>query len=176
MSFINAGGPKEALSSLIQSLLKALVRSNLPLRRSWIANDVHSFCAMFCLRWLDPVILWGYHPVQSCTQSLPAARRSQLPDHEPCCHWPIIRLKLLHLSTFLCHTRCLKLVCGTVHVFITNLKIHSRKISLNEYFKAILHYLGVDSLSGLTTDRCTELSWNRPVWFSVVDLIHRSHR
>ena len=34
MSFINAGGPKEALSSLIHSLLTALVRSNLPPRRS----------------------------------------------------------------------------------------------------------------------------------------------
>ena len=34
MSFIDAGGPKEALSFPIQSLLKALVRSNLPLRRS----------------------------------------------------------------------------------------------------------------------------------------------
>ena len=174
MSFINAGGPKEALSSLIQSLLKALVRSNLPLRRSWIANDVHSFCAMFCLRWLDPVkgTIW-FDPVPS-HYLLREEVSSQ--TTEPYCHWPIIRLKLLHLSTFLCHTPCLKLVCGTVHVFITNLKIHSRKISLNEYFKAILHYLGVDSLSGLTTDRCTELSWNRPVWFSVVDLIHRSHR
>ena len=47
MSFINAGGPKEALSSLIQSLLKALVGSNLPLRRSWIANDVPPFCSLF---------------------------------------------------------------------------------------------------------------------------------
>ena len=34
MSFINAGGRKEALFSLIQSLLKALIHSNLPLRRS----------------------------------------------------------------------------------------------------------------------------------------------
>ena len=34
MSFINPGGPKEALSSLIQRLLKALECSNLPLRRS----------------------------------------------------------------------------------------------------------------------------------------------
>ena len=50
MSFINACGPKEALSSLMQSLLKALVHSNLPLRQSWIANDVHSFCAMIMLK------------------------------------------------------------------------------------------------------------------------------
>ena len=34
MTFFIVGGPIEALSSLIQSLLKALVRSNLPLRRS----------------------------------------------------------------------------------------------------------------------------------------------
>jgi len=46
VSFINACGPKEALSSLTQSLLKALVPSNLPLRWSGIADDVHSFCAM----------------------------------------------------------------------------------------------------------------------------------
>ena len=32
--------------SLIWSLFKALVHSNLPLRRSWIINEVHSFCAM----------------------------------------------------------------------------------------------------------------------------------
>ena len=51
MSFINACGPKEALSSLTQSLLKALEPSNLPLRRSWTADDVHSFCAMhFCAK------------------------------------------------------------------------------------------------------------------------------
>ena len=49
MSFINAWGPKEALSSLTQSLLKALEPSNLPLRWSWTADDVRSFCAMhFC--------------------------------------------------------------------------------------------------------------------------------
>ena len=46
MSYIIAVGPKEALSSLIQSLLKALVHSNLPLRRSLIANDVLSFCSL----------------------------------------------------------------------------------------------------------------------------------
>ena len=33
-----------------------------------------------------------------------------------------------------------------------------RKISLNEYFKAISHYFPVYSLSGLTADRCTSLS------------------
>ena len=63
--------------------------------------------------------------------------------------------------------------CGTV--FITNLKIHSRKISLNEYFKAILHYFGVDSLSGFTTDRCTELSWNRPIFDSALSIWSIGH-
>ena len=37
---------KMAHSSLIRSLFKALVHSNLPLRRLWVINDVHSFCAM----------------------------------------------------------------------------------------------------------------------------------
>ena len=46
MSYIIAVGPKEALSSLIQSLLKALEHSNLPLRRSLIANDVLSFSSL----------------------------------------------------------------------------------------------------------------------------------
>ena len=43
MSFINACGPKEALSSVIQNLLKALLHSKLPMYGG------HSFCAMhFC--------------------------------------------------------------------------------------------------------------------------------
>ena len=45
-SFINAGGPKKAHSSLIWCLFKALVHSNLPPRWSWIINDVHSLCEM----------------------------------------------------------------------------------------------------------------------------------
>ena len=37
-------------------------------------------------------------------------------------------------------------------VFITHSKINLRKICLNEYFNAILHYFGVNLLSGLTAD------------------------
>ena len=39
--------------------------------------------------------------------------------------------------------------CGAV--FIMNSKIHLTKNSLNKYFKAILHYFRVYSLSGFTT-------------------------
>ena len=49
MSFINAGGPEEALSSLIQSLSIALVTCVGICRfggHTGIANDVHSFCAI----------------------------------------------------------------------------------------------------------------------------------
>ena len=43
MSFIDARWEKRGLSSLIRirSVSKALMHSNLPLRWSWIANDVH---------------------------------------------------------------------------------------------------------------------------------------
>ena len=37
-----------------------------------------------------------------------------------------------------------------------NSKICLRKISLNEYFKSILHYFGVNSLSGLTAHWCIQ--------------------
>ena len=39
-----------------------------------------------------------------------------------------------------------------------NSKMHLTTVSLNGYFKVILHYFGVNSLVGLTADRCTELS------------------
>ena len=53
--------------------------------------------------------------------------------------------------------------------FIMNSKIHLRKISLKAYFKTILHYFGLNSLSGSTADVCTELK-------PVLDLINQSHR
>ena len=60
----------------------------------------------------------------------------------------------------------------SVAVFIMNLKIHLRKISLKAYFKVILHYIGLYSLSGSTADGCMEL---KPV-FVLVILSHRSAR
>ena len=42
-------------------------------------------------------------------------------------------------------------------VFIMNLKMRLRNISLTASFKAILQYFGLNSLSGSTVDRCTEL-------------------
>ena len=62
----------------------------------------------------------------------------------------------------------------SVSVFIMNLKIHLRKISLDlkAYFKVILHCINLYSLSGSTADGCTEL---KPV-FVLVNLSHRSVR
>ena len=54
-------------------------------------------------------------------------------------------------------------------VFIMNLKMRLRNISLTAYFKAILHYFGLNSLSGSMVDRCnqspsvTPIGGERPV-------------
>ena len=63
-SFIDAGGPKKAHSSLIWSLFKELLHSNLPLRRSWIINDLHSFCAIKMYLLLTPSKTDGRVPSQ----------------------------------------------------------------------------------------------------------------
>ena len=54
-------------------------------------------------------------------------------------------------------------------VFIMNLKIHLKKLSFKAYFKAILHYFGLNSHSGSTADGCMELK-------PVLDLMNRSHQ
>ena len=46
---------------------------------------------------------------------------------------------------------------ASVAVFILNLKKYLEKISLTAYFKAILHYFGLNLPLGSTGDRCTEL-------------------
>ena len=69
----------------------------------------------------------------------------------PRCHWIIDPVKLLQFEQFsLPYT----LFEARRAVFITHSKINLRKISLNEYFNAILHYFGVNLriLSRLTAD------------------------
>ena len=53
--------------------------------------------------------------------------------------------------------------------FIMNSKINLRKINFEAYFKAILHYFGLNPLSGSAGDGWTEVT-------PVFDLINRSHR
>ena len=67
----------------------------------------------------------------------------------PLCHWIIDPVKLLHFEQFSLPYTLFE-ACRAV--FITHSKINLRKISLNEYFNAILHYFGVNLLSRLTAD------------------------
>ena len=57
-------------------------------------------------------------------------------------------------------------------VFLINSKIHLKKINLliKAYFKAILHYFGVYSLTGSMADGCME---PKPA-FDWINLSHRS--
>ena len=55
-----------------------------------------------------------------------------------------------------------------------NSKICLREISLNEYFKSIWHYFGVNSLSGLTAHWCKELNL-ASLWFSIIDFWPTGH-
>ena len=81
--------------------------------------------------------------------------RIQLPDHLSTLALKIYTVKLLQFKHFSLPYVLFE-ACGAV--FIMNSKIHLTKISLNGYFKVILHYFGVNSLVGLTADPCTELS------------------
>ena len=77
--------------------------------------------------------------------------RSQLPD----------RWTMLPLNNQSGKTNSLKPFFPAIHTvrsmsscnFILNSKIHSRKITSNEYFKGTLHYFRVNSLSGLMVDQ-----------------------
>ena len=81
--------------------------------------------------------------------------RIQFPEHLSTLALKINTVKLLQFKHF---SLLYVLFEACEAVFIMNSKIHLTKISLNEYFKVILHYFGVNSLVGLTADRCTELS------------------
>ena len=94
----------------------------------------------------------------------PPARECISQTTGPRWHWINDVVNLLHFKQFSLPYTPFE-ACGAV--FIVNSKIHLRKISWNEYLKPILHYFGVNSISGLTADRCgTEQSWNRPVFDS----------
>ena len=82
-----------AHSSLIWSLFKALVHSIWPLRRSWIINDVHSFCAMIhdqphaiiaingdCVAWLVQPLLSAFVGLWSVTLYRIAFMPAQKPN------------------------------------------------------------------------------------------------
>ena len=76
---------------------------------------------------------------------LPPAKIVRLHITGSCDHCTNSKLKLIVLKYFsLPFTRFEP--CGAV--FMMNSKIHLSKNSLNEYFKAILHYFRVHSLSG----------------------------
>ena len=87
------------------------------------------------------------------TLSLPPAR--EYSSHLPTLALKTNTVKLLQFKHFSLPYVLFE-ACGAV--FIMNAKIHLTKISLNEYFKVILHYFGINSLVGFTADRCTELS------------------
>ena len=78
-------------------------------------------------------------------------------------HWTILYLKLIVLKYFFLPFTLFE-PCGAV--FIMNSKIHVRKNSLNKYFKAILHYFRVYSLSGFTT----AARWTHLVFFAEVQV------
>ena len=114
----------------------------------------------------------------------------------PRCHWKIDSVKFLHFKHFRLPYTLFE-ACGAV--FITHSKINLRKISLNEYFNTILHYFGVNLLSGLTaaissllglrfswepnarqipTDLLTSLSREiiiRSLFYLLADLVLASH-
>lgn len=72
----------------------------------------------------------------------------------PHCLWIIDPAKLLHFKHFSL-TYTLLEACGAV--FFRHSKINLRKISLNEYFDAILHYFGVKNTLGLNDRQRTLL-------------------
>ena len=94
--------------------------------------------------------------IRTYTITTPCSR-IQLPDHLSTLALKISTVKWLQFKHFSL-LYVLFEACGAV--FIMNSKIHLTKISWNEYLKVISHYVGVNSLVGLTADRCTELNWN----------------
>ena len=81
---------------------------------------------------------------------LPSAKKVWFLTTGPCDRYILFAWKLITWSIFLCHSHCFEPYGA---VFIMNSKIHLRKNSSNEYFKTILHYLRVYSLSGFTLGR-----------------------
>ena len=95
----------------------------------------------------------------------PPARECISQTTGPRWHWINDVVKLLHFKQFSqCHTHRLKLV----ELYLSWIQRYIwGKLAETSISKPILHYFGVNSISGLTADRCgTEQSWNRPVFDS----------
>ena len=95
-----------------------------------------------------------------CTPTSPSEKKVRLLNTGLCDHWTNLNVKLIVLKYFSLPFTLFE-PCGAV--FMMNSKIHLRKNSSNEYFKAILHYFLVLFTLGLYNGR----SMNTLIFFFV---------